>query len=332
VELPPPGTIIQGGRRRVKTITGGGGIPLYTARARRLAVPNSLDEAKRFLARLPPLPPGRTPVDLAMAKKIRRCHGCHGLNDESHVTIPLGADRCPRPHDSSCAGGIIGGKDNKGRDWRACPLGYFGPAERTGPDSETEDSSGEEWTPPSDEDFKIASPPPMLSSQPITTTSHTATSSMSSLGSTTTVSSAPSVTISSTSHTTSLTDELAALEKLKLERTMLEDQVKLMQQQKLSAERLEVQRQLAAEQARIEQLRQASMVQPELLSETQAGFMSNMQQQQQLNSGQPLQTEFRSAYKGPNIKVIRKTKGLRNRVEETVETVRSDIPSLGHRP
>jgi len=82
-----------------------------------------------------------------MAKKVRQCHGCHGFNDEDHETIPLGASKCPLQHDDRCPGGIVGGKDSKGREWRACTHRYRGPSTGSGleeSDSYSDDESEEE--------------------------------------------------------------------------------------------------------------------------------------------------------------------------------------------
>ena len=42
--------------------------------------------------------------------------------------------------------------------------------------------------------------------------------------------------------------------------------------------------------------------------------------------------DFSSYYAGPNIQDIRKTHGLRDKVDKVLESVRRDIPSLSHRP
>ena len=313
------------------TITGGGGVPiryftLVSGGTLSPIIPSSLEEAKSFFAGLSPSPvPGRPPVLKLLKLKMRRCHGCHGLNDESHEAIPMGAEKCPLPHSSLCEGGIVGGKDSKGRDWRGCQMGYLGPSGVSEPDDDDSDDHGsddEEQSQVSKSRFKF---PPITSSQPNTNTSSTSTAAMSSLNTvmTTASSSFSSGSIPAATQS-SLTDELAALEKLKLERSMLEEQARLMLQQKESAERLEIQRQLKAERDRIEHLRQQSGA-ASIESETQ-DVLRNNQSQEILNSG------FHSVYEGPNIKQIRKVKGLKVRVEDTVDLVRSDIPSLSRRP
>ena len=59
-----------------------------------------------------------------MTKKIRQCKGCHGINDETHLDVPMGSERCTLDHDNRCQGGIVGGPDSKGRIWRSCPSEY----------------------------------------------------------------------------------------------------------------------------------------------------------------------------------------------------------------
>ena len=59
-----------------------------------------------------------------MTKKIRQCKGCHGINDETHLDVPMGSERCTLDHDNRCKGGIVGGPDSKGRIWRSCPTEY----------------------------------------------------------------------------------------------------------------------------------------------------------------------------------------------------------------
>ena len=59
-----------------------------------------------------------------MTKKIRQCKGCHGINDETYLDVPMGSERCTLDHDNRCQGGIVGGPDSKGRIWRSCPSEY----------------------------------------------------------------------------------------------------------------------------------------------------------------------------------------------------------------
>ena len=47
----------------------------------------------------------------------RMCHGCHSPIDEGHKGCPSGAEKCPLDHWDECAGGIP--RDNS--DWRPCP-------------------------------------------------------------------------------------------------------------------------------------------------------------------------------------------------------------------
>ena len=49
--------------------------------------------------------------------RVRVCHGCHSPIDEGHKGYPTGAEKCPLDHWEDCAGGIP--RDNS--DWRPCP-------------------------------------------------------------------------------------------------------------------------------------------------------------------------------------------------------------------
>ena len=319
-------------------------------------IPDNLEGAKRFFNRmpLPPPPPGRN-IQFPM-KKVRRCHGCHGFNDADHDEIPLGANRCPLPHDARCPGGIVAGKDSKGSEWRACREGYQGPDDRGSEDNFTDSSGGESETEIDNQEYEKLDEIHVLTNTS-GTTSNTCTTSVlgahSLLSSTATVSSAQQAPLLSTSHEPPLLQEKAdlenlrreresleqqaqfieqqkeksALEELRRERVSLEQQEQLFQQQKISAERVELQRELQAEKARIEQLKKSSGAQA--LPSTQSHFVEQMRQQNQTSG--PLTHDFQSHYMGPDIKQIRKTKGLRSGVERRVQTVRDDIPSLGHR-
>ena len=321
-------------------------------------IPDNLEGAKRFFGRLPPPPPGRN-IQFTM-KPTRQCHGCHGYNDADHNEIPLGANKCPLPHDDRCPGGIVAGKDSKGSEWRACKEGYRGPDDRGSDFSDSSDEESENEHIENEIDYldypkldKIhALPNTSGATSPTCTTSVSgAHSLLTQSSSTATVSSAQQAPLLSTSHESSLVQEKAdlenlrkvretleqqaqlveqqkekaALEELRRERVGLEEQEQLFQQQKISAERVELQRQLQAERARIEKLKKSSGALPS----SQSHFVEQLKKQNQ--AAAPLTHDFQSHYTGPDIKQIRKTKGLRRGVEKRVQTVRGDIPSLGHR-
>ena len=131
-------------RRRTKSLSGGGiplSVPWYRKADTSIMTPEDMDSAREFLEKLPPAPPGRD-VQVPLIKQLRRCKGCHGFNGPSHESYPLGAARCPLKHDSGCGGGIVSGKDSKGRDWRACPQGYLSPSEQAGFGAEDEYEEG----------------------------------------------------------------------------------------------------------------------------------------------------------------------------------------------
>ena len=314
-----------------------------------MVIPRSLEEAREFLSRFPPPPPGRN-INM---NRVRQCHGCHGYNDEDHDSVPMGAGRCPLQHDDRCLGGIVGGKDGKGKDWQPCPSGYHPPTER--PDFHDDDDSEGQVSDDDEDNLDVAenlNDFEQLSGQvnpPTSSASHmssagsppTTTGAGSTAGSvlssatlsfqTTTVGSGLGLVSSPQSfHKSDLASEMAALQILRQEREVLEQQAKLVEHQQQSAKRLELGRQLKAEKDRIRDLKKLNK-QAESVSSPSAdpNLVDNLRQQSQCGS---LSATFQSQYKGPNIKAIRKTPGLRKRVEERVETVRSDIPSLSRRP
>ena len=319
----------------------------------RVLVPGSLEEAKKLLSRFPPAPPGRR-IFHTMPTKLRQCHGCHGFSDD-HGTFPFGADRCNLEHSDRCAGGIIGGKDSKGKEWKPCPLDYLGQLmeQQAFEDVELDDSStyddgdsGKEDEEPGNMNFDdinhlggLA-----LTSESIPTSSIISTTSSicpprtcsagSSMAGSINSSTFTSVTSSrqqpvlstGTSEDSELRAEVAALDALRLERETLEQAKLIEQKQLLSAKRIEIQRQVKAERDRIKLLkgrvsRSSASVEPT--------FLQDLRQQSQAES---LPHEFESFYSGPNIKAIRKTDGLRKTVDNVVETIRSDVASLSHRP
>ena len=291
-------------------------------------VPGNLEEAKELFTKFPP-------------KKVRQCHGCHGFNDQDHDTIPLGASKCPLPHDSRCMGGILAGKDSKGKEWRACGAPVGRPDDDDNDeitDSELDDASDEELLDSAEEDSypatssrtdtMVIGSPPMVSGAGSLPPFIQSTSVF---GTTTTVSSSQRTPLLSTPQPrmSEQEDELAAaLQQLRLERENLEEQARKQQQQQQSAKRVELQRQVQAEKDRIKQLKKSNK-QVKLNPPVGPNFTDNLRQQNQVGS---FQTNFQSFYEGPNIKEIRKTKGLRNGVEDVVDNIRTDNPSLGRRP
>ena len=308
-------------------------------------VPGNLQQAKEMMSKFPPAPPGRT-IDDPAVKSKRQCHGCHGYLDHYHSAIPAGVDRCTRDHDERCLGGIIGGTDSKGRCWRPCPPGYN--YQPTGIDYiEGDDNSEDDSDDIEDDDYLkesnnevFKSPPGNLLgpevSQAVTTSSYctpgvysstVVLSGASSLLShcTTTASSGQTSIPSIRSSAQDLHDVSASLQQLRLQREALEEQERTKEQQHQSAKLVELQRQVQAEQDRIQELKNkkvsksSQQLRPSNTAELQGQF-------------QGLQNSFQSYYSGPNIKQIRKTKGLRRVVDDQVNTYRETIPSLGRRP
>lgn len=278
-----------------------------------LNIPGSLEEAKRFFSRLPPLPPGRRLVMSEQVKKLRRCHGCHGVNDMDHETFPFGADKCPLQHSVKCQGGIGGGRDRKGRLWRPCPQDYVCSTELSFSDaSSSDDGEGSNHSPSIT--IAASSVPVIVSTQ----SSHGGAISMPPGTSTVVVNSSQAPTMTAKSQDTQLREELARMQQ---EREVLEEQALLQQQQRESAEIVELKRQLQAEKNRVEQLRKSSNPRAAQVSVADTFQRPDLPR-----------NEFHSYYGGPTIKEIRKVKGLKKNVEYRIEDIRSDIPSLSHRP
>ena len=293
-----------------------------------------------------------------MARKVRQCHGCHGFNDEDHEGIPLGVGKCPLDHDDRCNGGIVGGKDSKGSEWSPCPVGYLCPADRADHDDTTdsEDNSDEyqdsgDLEPNSDlQNLNVMDrqlPPQLVQTTPTssstttpavgsppTTTGAGSLSSLTTsqvLGGTTVVTSAQQAPVLSTKSSlqSTLDNDMASLQKLRQERENLEQQARLveqqqqlLEQQQLSAKQVEIKRQVRAEKERIKMLKKGN-------KKPETNFIEDLRQQSQAHTLNP---DFQSYYGGPNIKEIRKTRGLRGNVEDVVDTIRLDNPSLGRRP
>ena len=53
---------------------------------------------------------------------VRTCHGCHAPIDAYHKGFSTGANLCPLEHWDGCHGGIAGGRDSSGKEWRSCVL------------------------------------------------------------------------------------------------------------------------------------------------------------------------------------------------------------------
>ena len=335
-----------------------------------MVIPSNLEQARRLFDRLPPPPPGRNIVPMSVPnKKLRRCHGCHGWNDEAHVSVPHGANRCTLDHDKRCIGGILGGKDRKGSEWLPCPVGYVGPSEESddlvftdcsydaGSESDNPERKSETTNNDLNRDtlvYPSIAPSlftPLSGSQStalgtITTSTYGSPSlhclvstaygaGVSTLSSgTTTVSAAQQTPILSTSDGQSTLDERAELEQLRRQCEALEDQAReqaeLFEEQRRSAERVELRRKLQLERERLEMLKRSGR--STTLGQRQCPVVTETVQTLRQSQLAPPPTDFHSFYGGPNMKEIRKKKGLRGNVENMVETVRTDIPSLGHRP
>ena len=293
--------------------------------------PSKFLEAKTYRSNMPPPPPPGRDISNPLVRKPRRCKGCHRYSDDGHSGVPMGATRCILPHSSKCVGGIEGGTDLRGREWKPCPPDYQGPSGATGlSGSESEHSDNEEEYLGSKEgNTDNESPVPSTTSTPtiptlVCTTSvamaHTA------------VTSSCQKPLTSISASDPIVEELAQLEQLKKQNAFLQEQVSLRDSQRISAERLEVQRQLKAEKDRMMELDRAmrsQRVSPGPEAEYLPQFMANMRSKVR---EQTEPSSFPSHYQGPTINDIRKIPEVRSRVEERLDNVRFDVPSLSRRP
>ena len=256
---------------------------------------------------------------------MKRCKGCHGFNDEAHTSIPMGADRCTRDHDERCSGGIIGGPDSKGREWRACPDAFISSPSKPGQAFSDDVAAVSE---PSNTDIIPGSLLSLTTSPAMSVLTTTVSGSQSHSLSTPTVttSSSQQAPLLSSQIQTELAVEIAALDRIRAERKALEEQLALQAQQKLSAERLEIRRQLQAEQDRVQQIKSSTSAS---LQSSVQGAVGHLQ-----SRGHDSATDVNcpNYYDGPNIRDIRKIPGLHSEVERVVDKVRENVPSLGRRP
>ena len=306
----------------------GGGVPLPLSerlgspRYAPLPFPDNLEAAKRYFSRLPPVPPGRRIMVPAVAKKPRRCKACHGYNDDTHVSIPMGVGKCTLPHSVLCVGGIGGGRDSKGREWLPCPEDYLGSASRG--EQENDDDDSDLGSNMGYQSLDEVSSPSIITS----TTSIFTTPSVVLTTTTATVSSGPSAPLFSTT-TNGFVDDRAELERLRKEMAALEIEALAVEKQKVSAEKMELQRQLQAERKKVDQMKASLNSSSRHKPETESDIIDSLRASNNLNQ---LNTDFQSSYGGPNIRQIRQVPGLRDNVEEQVTEFRSNIPSLGQRP
>ena len=123
------------------------------------------------------------------------------------------------------------------------------------------------------------------------------------------------------------------------EREALERAEDIQKRQQQSAKQLEIRRQLAAEKLRIDILKQRAATSSASGGAAASSASSGANRSSAASIGDHLRfsnpappAAFQSSYGGPNINQIRKTAGLRHTVEKVVDSVRNDVPSLGHRP
>ena len=95
-----------------------------------LVIPGSCDEAKQLLRDsvkrvsslpLPPRPPKKQvdPTATPVTSRVEMiCHGCHGpVGDGAHQGSATGKNRCSLQHYASCQGGVP-----ESENWRSCPI------------------------------------------------------------------------------------------------------------------------------------------------------------------------------------------------------------------
>lgn len=255
--------------------------------------------------------------------KYRRCHGCHGWVDELHQGYPTGAEKCPIEHDEECEGGIFEGTDIQGGVWRACPEDFVPPSQR----GKEENVFNQDGLDPADQVLAESSSqssvfPPPSSTQSVIT-SGTTTVTTASLGCDSKM---------SFSEDSALANDMAALKIARETRLAAEKKVELLKNQKLAAEKAEIRRELLAEQRRTEELNKqftdGAGVMSSAAGSRDIDIVDNLRRRNQVETSE----DVPNFYDGPNINEIRKITELRENVENHVEQIRVDVPSLAHRP
>ena len=274
----------------------------------------------------------------------RTCHGCHGTLDLSHKGYHTGADPvsgCQLPHSDRCEGGILAGKDRSGKLWRGCPFGYVQVVDGCSEDDQYDDDddlvSGNNFGLVSNTGFGMSefSGSGLGSSSIPTGSVSTTTQSVASMTSRTTTGASVSVAGSGrdASAASVLTEDdvgsqvaaaharLAAMKKKKEDLVMLADLKQ--QEEAMQAETQSLQQKL------IQSSSLPSVPPPTFggprpkVGDAVSRLKSRNKEQSQIE---------KSFYGGPNMPQIRKTPGISEVVEEGIDRVRFDVPSLSRRP
>ena len=277
-----------------------------------------------------------------MSGRTRQCHGCHGPCDASHKGYPVGADRCPLEHTDACEGGIRDGFDRLEQKWRGCPRGYvmveddFSDSELYGNEvGEIEKINGRTSLGNGVASLDLGTSPNLLGGLPPVSTSAVTSTKVFSLSIPERTTSA--ITCSGTATNTAVTGSRSGLSMSAVEGDPVSDQVTAarsrLQAMKKAREELEV----LAELQRAEQLEavQTQQLQEELqlrgrgcrpkVGEAVARLRARNQNTEQ----QLVENAF---YDGLTMPQIRKVSGLATVVDDGIDQVRTDIPSLARRP
>jgi hypothetical protein len=249
---------------------------------------------------------------------------------------------CQLPHSDRCEGGVLAGKDRSGRLWRGCPFGYvqvvdgggtdddqynddddlvsgnnFGLMSNTGLDMNEFSGSG------------IGSSSVPTSSVPTSTQSTASMTARSSTRASVTVAdsgkddSTPSILIEDdvSSQVAAAHARLAAMKKKKDELELLADLKQ--QEEEMQAETRSLQQKLIQSSSLPSGSPQAFGGPRPKVTDGASRLRSRNREQNHIE---------KSFYGGPTMPLIRKTPGISNVVEEGVDRVRFDVPSLARRP
>ena len=276
-------------------------------------------------------------LESTMAGRTRQCHGCHGPCDESHRGYKTGADKCPLVHYDGCEGGIDEGFDRLDQKWRACPRGYVcieddlsDEQEDLGSHGFMEDGIlGEQCmlNGLSSVDLSVkgaAGPAVSLgsgfsASKSATTVTAITSSYYCSAASTTVTASGIGLTMATTEAEGVSTQVTAARQRLLMLRKQREELEIL----------AELQREEDLEAAQTKKLQEQLKLTKKPVRPRVGDAASRLRVRNQPVDNQ---TEDYGFYNGLTIPQIRRVPGLASVVEDRVDQVRSDIPSLGRKP
>ena len=316
---------------------------------------HSLTNSVRSLSVSPRSSSAQTPdPETRMSGRTRQCHGCHGPIDASHKGYPTGADRCTLEHDDRCEGGIAEGVDRFDRKWRSCPAGYILVEDDL---YEDQDFTGGEGLGFLDDrhvennyltsglaSLSLASqssvrdlPLPLAAALGSETSAVVSSSSMD----TTTITSAPQTVVTSLglglASQTVVTSSMSGLATSAQEGDLVSDQVASARSRLLALKKKRQDLEVLAELQREEQheAAQTRQLQQQLQLSQHVGHPKVGEGAARLRARNQTfdhPVENQGYYSGPTMPQIRNVSGLPPVVDNRVNQVRFEVPSLARRP